>query len=64
MQFTPNAQIYVNGLGAWFRIIDQTDDTVRLVDCDGHAKWESKAEIASLMDKEEPSLSTDSDIQW
>lgn len=62
MIFTQNAQIYVNGLGAWFRIIDQTDEKVRLVDCDGHSKWESKAEIESLMNKDEPSLSTDGDL--
>ena len=62
MKFTPNAQIYVNGLGAWFRIIDQTDDKVRLVDFNGHAKWESKAAIAAWMDKDEPSLCTDGDL--
>jgi hypothetical protein len=62
MIFTPHAQIYVNGLGAWFRIIDQTDDKVRLVNSDGYAKWESKAEIESLMEKDEPSLCTDGDL--
>lgn len=62
MKFTPNAQIYVNGLGAWFRIIDQTDEKVRLVDCEGHAAWESKAEIESWMNKDEPSLCTDGDL--
>lgn len=62
MKFTQNSQIYVNGLGAWFRIIDQTDEKVRLVDCDGHSKWESKAEIESWMNKDEPSLSTDGDL--
>lgn len=62
MIFTQNSQIYVNGLGTWFRIIDQTDEKVRLVDCDGRSKWESKAEIESWMNKDEPSLSTDGEL--
>ena len=62
MIFIQDSQIYVNGLGAWFRIIDQTDEKVRLVDCNGHSKWESKAEIESWMGKDEPSLCTDGDL--
>lgn len=59
MKFTQSSQIYVNGLGEWFRIIDQTDDKVRLVNSEGRSDWQSKAKIEALMEKDEPSLCTD-----
>lgn len=59
MTFTQHSQIYVNGLGDWFRIMDQTDAKVRLVNSEGLSDWHSKSEIEALMEKDEPSLCTD-----
>lgn len=64
MSFNKDAQIYVSGLGAWFRVAEQNDTQVRLIDSDGASEWNSKASIEALMQQSEPSLTTDGDIQW
>lgn len=61
MTFNQGAQIYVSGLGQWFRVVDQTEKTVRLVDSDGVPNWYDKNRIAFWMTQDEPSLCSDGD---
>ena len=62
MIFNQHSQIYVSGWGEWFRVLDQTDTTVRLLPNEGSAQWHEKTKIVAQMDKDEPSFCTDG--QW
>lgn len=59
MSFTQYSQIYVNGLGEWFRVLDQNDKEVRLASSAGSPKWYSKKEVEGLMKQSEPDLVAD-----
>lgn len=59
MNYTIDSQIYVNGHGCWYRVLQLTDTRVLLNNEQNQQAWFSRKEIDFQMNQPEPSQDSD-----